>query len=853
MGQFFFTNLNYPLKNTIMDSVLEFLWFYVSAYFLPLLNCITRFVVNGGTSKVVSNDLQVELKEPMEGKSEKLEYLNDLNDEKDDEKNDEKNDEKEDENEFSFTFKFPTFEEFSMKQKNFNGDVELTEVSLGANEVDSNANDEVVLDEFQLPKVSFEASEVISSLSDGFVSDESRVVDTQKGSVHVSDDDVEDEGVSEYVDMPKVSFEASEVNLSSNDRYPSDEFQAIDTQKGSVHVSDGDVEDQEGVSERVDLPKNSSEVSEVNSCSNDMFVSEEFRVVDTQKGTIYVSDDDTEDQESVSEFIDSPEVSVEASEVKWNTNDVFVSNVDAQDRLSHVWNEDYDNHEGVDEPMILGSLNEKKIGEVEEKEETDIFNEEEMQNDIDESFSLSPESNLDSISSNSLDSPTSDSNEDGFLSDGYFEVELDELERKVWKKSDFLSETDFVSKSRNITEPEKTNANVNKNENILSTDATNKLESLWEHQELIEQLQMEIKKVKAIGLPTIFEESESPPKIMEELKPWKIEEAYQHGGGGGTMSEVHKFYKTYRERMRKFDIFNYQKMYAIGFLQLKDPHQSSSISSSLPEITTLLSQSFRMNKGKKHENDPTTKFIKELQSDLEVVYVGQMCLSWEILHWQYEKALDIWESDPRGVRRFNEISGEFQQFQVLMQRFIEDEPFQGPRIQNYVKNRCVFRNLLQVPVIRDDHLKKKARSEAVYDITSEVLVEILEESIRLFWRFVRADKYKRQTPVEFQRPEDQQLFVDLQKDLHKKERKLKDHLRRGNCILKKLRQCREDDETEDQVLYFFCQVDMKLVSRVLQMSKLTTDQLVWCHNKLSEVSFVNKKIHVEPSFLLFPC
>lgn len=281
-----------------------------------------------------------------------------------------------------------------------------------------------------------------------------------------------------------------------------------------------------------------------------------------------MSDDDTEDQESVGEYIDSPEVSVEASEVKWNTNDVFVSNVDAQDRLSHVWNDDYDNLEGVDEPMIIESLNEKKIGEVEEKEETDIFNEEEMQNDIDESFSLSPESNLDSISSNTLDSPTSDSNEDGFLSDGYFEVELDELERKVCKKSDFLNETDFVAKSRIITEPENSNANVNanenENENILSTDATNKLESLWEHQELIEQLEMEFKKVRAIGLPTIFEESESPPKFMEELKPWKIEEAYQHSGGGGTMSEVHNFYKTYRERMRKFDIFSYQKMYAIG-------------------------------------------------------------------------------------------------------------------------------------------------------------------------------------------------------------------------------------------------------------------------------------------------
>lgn len=80
-----------------------------------------------------------------------------------------------------------------------------------------------------------------------------------------------------------------------------------------------------------------------------------------------------------------------------------------------------------------------------------------------------------------------------------------------------------------------------------------------------------------------------------------------------------------------------------------------------------------------------------------------MCLSWEFLHWQYGKALDIWESDSHGVRQFNEVAGEFQQFQVLMQRFIEDEPFQGPRVGNYVKNRCLLRNLLQVPVIRGEN------------------------------------------------------------------------------------------------------------------------------------------------------
>lgn len=104
------------------------------------------------------------------------------------------------------------------------------------------------------------------------------------------------------------------------------------------------------------------------------------------------------------------------------------------------------------------------------------------------------------------------------------------------------------------------------------------------------------------------------------------------------------------------------------------------------------------------------KFITDLRSDLEVVYVGQMCLSWEILHWQYEKALELWDSDPYGMHQYNEVAGEFQQFQVLLQRFIENEPFQGPRVENYVKNRCVMRNLLQVPVIRGEKILEHLKS-----------------------------------------------------------------------------------------------------------------------------------------------
>ncbi|XP_039011181.1 uncharacterized protein LOC120140245 [Hibiscus syriacus] len=401
---------------------------------------------------------------------------------------------------------------------------------------------------------------------------------------------------------------------------------------------------------------------------------------------------------------------------------------------------------------------------------------------------------------------------------------------------------------------------VDSKQESVKDSISNELETLWEHQHLIEQLKMELKKVRATGLPTIMEESESP-KIMDDLKPWKIDEKFQHAD---TMSELHKFYKSYRERMRKFDILNYQKMYAIGFLQSKDPLESISLHKS---SSSLLHQNLRLRRRKKSDFDPTAKFINELNGDLEMVYVGQLCLSWEILHWQYEKAIEIWETDRYGLRRFNEVASEFQQFQVLMQRFIENEPFQGPRVQNYVKNRCVLRNLLQVPVIREDSMKdkrkgrRKARDHEVDDdaITSDMLVEIMEESIRIFWRFVRADKganvviknSRKGTQVEPLEPADLELLAEVQTSLQKKDRKLKDILRSGNCILKKLK--KNHEENSDNVLQFFSQVDLKLVARVLSMSKVTKDQLFWCDNKLSKINFVHRKINVEPSFLLFPC
>ncbi|KFK26903.1 hypothetical protein AALP_AA8G308400 [Arabis alpina] len=434
----------------------------------------------------------------------------------------------------------------------------------------------------------------------------------------------------------------------------------------------------------------------------------------------------------------------------------------------------------------------------------------------------------------------------------------------------FLSDSDFGSR-----EEEGQNGNLDYD----SEEEEEEFESLWEHQDLIEQLKMEMKKVKAIGgLETIREDDEEEeednenccPKIMEELKPWRIEKEKKFGHVD-TIGEVHKFHRSYRERMRKLDILSFQKSYALGLLQSKNPSTVGS-SHSQASFSSVFSVNIRLWKPKKPETEPMVQFIKEIHGELENVYVGHMCLSWEILHWQYEKAIELLESDVYGSRRYNEVAGEFQQFQVLLQRFLENEPFEEPRVQHYIKKRCVLRNLLQVPVIREDGSKDKRkggrRDYGENDegaIKSDQLVEIMEETIRLFWRFVRFDKLtssihdqksrtKSQIEPDHQEDsEDLEMFTEVKSELQNKEKRLKDVLKSERCIIRRFQKHKEEDSTEDQVLHFFSQVDMKLVTRVMNMSKLTKDHLIWCHNKLTKISFVNRRLHLDPSFCLFPC
>ncbi|BFG16676.1 hypothetical protein CerSpe_029500 [Prunus speciosa] len=416
---------------------------------------------------------------------------------------------------------------------------------------------------------------------------------------------------------------------------------------------------------------------------------------------------------------------------------------------------------------------------------------------------------------------------------------------------------DEETKPRNCTEQSAEEIGSQEGKSGSNSNDENEDELPWEHEDIIE-LKMEMRNVRNRGLPTILEEETECTKMVEnlKLKPLMIEEKLEYKD---QMAELQKVYKSYAERMRKLDILNNQTMHAIGFLQLKDKVSKSITiqkSSSMPIVKSLLSQNMWRCKTQRQPtaHDRIPKFVGDLHKDLELVYVGQVCLSWEILHWQYGKAQELHAQ--RYDHQYNLVATEFQLFQVLLQRFIEDDPFQGPRVQHYVRNRCVLRSLLQVPSIRDDRMHDKkhgVRGEDDSIILSGMLVNIIEESMRIFWKFLRKDernailKGLQETQVDHK---DLELLMDIQKDLQKKEKKLKDILRSGNCVVKKF-QKQQEERLEHTLL--IAQVELRLISRVLNMSKLKTEQLVWCHEKLDKITFVHRKVHREPSFLLFPC
>lgn len=161
---------------------------------------------------------------------------------------------------------------------------------------------------------------------------------------------------------------------------------------------------------------------------------------------------------------------------------------------------------------------------------------------------------------------------------------------------------------------------------------------------------------------------------------------------------------------------------------------------------------------------PSEKLVKDFHADMESIYTGQTCLSWEILRWQYE-VLFRQDSEAESDNITNhhhddyitcdKVTEEFRHFQVLIYKLLETESVNGGgRIQNYVKNRSILRELLQVPLI-----KAGEGGDLEY---------VMEKSIRVFWEFLKSDKDEASTTNQKQlTPSDHALLIEIQADLHK--------------------------------------------------------------------------------------
>lgn len=104
--------------------------------------------------------------------------------------------------------------------------------------------------------------------------------------------------------------------------------------------------------------------------------------------------------------------------------------------------------------------------------------------------------------------------------------------------------------------------------------------------------------------------------------------------------------------------------------------------------------------------DEHTKEYENLQQldqddpcqNLEVAYVAQVSLTWEALHCQYMQLNQRILLQPQHCGPYGYAAEAFQQFQVLLQRFIENEPFdQGSRVEIYAHSRGLQSKFLQVP------------------------------------------------------------------------------------------------------------------------------------------------------------
>ncbi|KAL0414941.1 UNVERIFIED_CONTAM: hypothetical protein Slati_3326000 [Sesamum latifolium] len=309
-------------------------------------------------------------------------------------------------------------------------------------------------------------------------------------------------------------------------------------------------------------------------------------------------------------------------------------------------------------------------------------------------------------------------------------------------------------------------------------------------------------------------------------------------------------YDIYCERMLFFDRSSSQQLLEVGSHVVSTP---SPRSASKKLASPLACLSLRKFEAPEEEIEHLQQPVSDPHHDLENAYVAQVCLTWEALHCQYTQLSQKISCQPESPTSYNHSAQQFQQFQVLLQRFIENEPFEhGSRPEIYARTRKSLPKLLQVPKIQASEEKSTGEGEEASNlkVLAPDLIRIIESSILSFRQFVKMEK-KKSGGVRKVFGNQNQMATPLQQiqsSVEKKAMKLKEVWKRSRSYKKKSWPSRGED-----VEMLLGVVDVKVVTRVVRMMRISKEQLIWCEEKMKKLGLCDGKLQREPSPILFPC
>ncbi|WVZ92151.1 hypothetical protein U9M48_038238 [Paspalum notatum var. saurae] len=310
-------------------------------------------------------------------------------------------------------------------------------------------------------------------------------------------------------------------------------------------------------------------------------------------------------------------------------------------------------------------------------------------------------------------------------------------------------------------------------------------------------------------------------------------------GAGFPLCGFDSLYDKYCERMLVF-----HKMIA---QLMKDP-ESLSMSKKSPRSASKLASTLRsLSFKRRDELQEDCEQLKQQQNEedpyqtLETAYVAHVSLSWEALHCTYVHLSLIVAAQPDNPTTYSCAAQAFQQFQVLLQRFVENEPFEhGTRVEIYARSRSMLSKLLQVPTFQAADRKDNTEDEMEPSIFAPDLIKLLEECILTFRLFLKKDKKKNSAHMG--------AHGHAGSSIHQKETKVKELFKK-----KKGWKSKTWPGTMEEVQLLFALIDIKVVSRVLRMGKLSKEQLLWCEEKMSKLDLSDNRLRRDGSPILFPC